>query len=131
MFENIPDVAKDDPLTRFLMFKVAIRSQQSELAAECLEKVCQASSQDGTLLYACVLDAQHAGNKLLAIAALQKVLQKYEYNAPPSIHLPALLRCTIRLVLSQIESSDKNITSDIQSGIDMLCTLFGAGESFC
>jgi hypothetical protein len=44
------------------------------------------------MLYACVLEAQQTGDKREAVAALQKVLEKYDYKAPKGIHLPALLR---------------------------------------
>lgn len=62
-------------------------------AAECLEHICRNSAKDATLLYACVMEAQSTGDKKQAIYALQRVLDKYEYNAPAGIHLPALLRC--------------------------------------
>lgn len=62
------------------------------LAAECLDAVCRASSRDATLLYACVMEAQSIGDKRQAIYALERVLMKYDYNAPVGIHLPALLR---------------------------------------
>jgi hypothetical protein len=58
--------------------------------------VCRQSLKDATLLYACVLEAQKAGNKRQAIIALGKVLDKYEFNAPAGIHLPALLRYNIK-----------------------------------
>lgn len=61
-------------------------------AAECLDAVCQSSAKDVTLLYACVMEAQSAGNKRQAISALERVLDKYDYAAPTGIHLPALLR---------------------------------------
>lgn len=62
------------------------------LVAECLDLVCRQSSKDATLLYACVMEAQNTGDKQQAIAALQKVLQKYDYSAPAGVHHPALLR---------------------------------------
>lgn len=127
--EQIPETAKDDPMTRFLMFKIAIRTGELELASLCLERVYEAASKDATLLYACVLDAQQVGHKALTIAALQMVLQKYEYNAPPSIHLPSLLRCMIRLVLSQMESAESRKDIDAPSAIEQLCRLFDGGAS--
>jgi hypothetical protein len=65
----------------------------TEIAAvECLDLVCQQSTKDATLLYACVLDAQQCGDKRQAVVALQKVLEKYDYGAPTGVNLPALLR---------------------------------------
>lgn len=70
----MPEASKNEPMTRFLMYKVAIRSEDTDLAAECL-RVISSSSKDPTLLYACVLDAQQIGNRHLALAALQLVLE--------------------------------------------------------
>jgi hypothetical protein len=38
------------------------------------------------------MEAQNIGTKDQAIHALERVLDKYDYNAPTGIHLPALLR---------------------------------------
>lgn len=62
------------------------------IAAESLDLVCRQSARDASLIYACVLEAQSAGNKRQAIIALQKVLEKYDYSTPVGVHLPALLR---------------------------------------
>jgi hypothetical protein len=105
------DTGREEPITRYLMYKVALNSGDHDLgkacsacsyalapgltdnpAAECLESVCRQSSKDATLLYACVLEAQNFGNRREAILALEKVLDKYDYSAPTGIHLPALLR---------------------------------------
>ena len=98
---------KDEPVTRYLMYKVALRSGDTDFgkhiigidtfsaddaAAECLYYICRSSAKDATLLYACVLEAQSAGSKRQAIDALRRVLDKYEHSAPSGIHLPALLR---------------------------------------
>jgi hypothetical protein len=61
-------------------------------ASDCLDVVCRQSAKDATLLYACVIEAQSVGDKRQAIAALEKVLDKYNYSAPTGIQLPALLR---------------------------------------
>lgn len=60
--------------------------------------------KDATILYACVLEAQSAGDRRQTINALEKVLDKYDYSAPEGVHLPALLRyarmhyCTTYLI---------------------------------
>lgn len=61
-------------------------------AAECLDAICNNITDDATLLYACVLEAQETADKLTAAAALQKVLEKCEYRSPEEVHMPALLR---------------------------------------
>jgi hypothetical protein len=113
------------------MYKIAIRSGDVELASECLEIVNQASLKDSSLLYACVLDAQEAGDKDMAIAALQLLLETHQFNPPSTIHIPALLRCTIRLMVSQLESKTaSHIEPDTDHIVAQLCKLFEGGELF-
>jgi len=113
------------------MYKIAIRNGEVELASECLEVVHQASSKDPSLLYACVLDAQEVGNKDMAIAALQLLLKKNQFNPPTTIHIPALLRCTIRLMITQLESKGASRTEhDTDYTVTQLCKLFEGGETF-
>ncbi|KAK4995492.1 sporulation-specific protein 22 [Elasticomyces elasticus] len=80
------------PATRYLVYKLALSTSDPELATESLEIICKASSKDATYMFACVLEAQQSGCKQQAIAALQKVLERYNYSAPTGVHLPALLR---------------------------------------
>ena len=89
---KMPESGKDEPVTRYLMYKAGLRGGDEDFAAECLDHVCRSSAKDATLLYACVMEAQSAGNKRQAIRALEKVLEKYEHNALAEINLPALLR---------------------------------------
>ncbi|KAF2258604.1 SPO22-domain-containing protein [Lojkania enalia] len=102
VFSKMSDVGRNEPITRYLMYKAALHDGDAEFSTQCLEVVSKQSSNDATLLYACVLEAQSAGEKRQAIFALEKVLEKYEYSAPAGIHLPALLRCTARLLSSEI-----------------------------
>jgi len=107
-FNKMSDTGRDEPVTRYLMYKVGLQSGDMDLgrnpapksvgctltttATECIDFVCRSSAKDATLLYACVMEAQSAGDKRQAISALERVLDKYDYSAPAGIHLPALLR---------------------------------------
>lgn len=116
-------------MTRFLMFKIAIRCKDIELASECLEKVSTVSTKDANLLYACVLDAQQVGNREQALRALQLVLEKHDYSAPNTIHLPSLLRVTIGLMVSQFDNIESKSNSEHSEGYEeKLCKLFEAGK---
>lgn len=129
IYESLSETARNDPKTQFLMYKIAIRGGEVELASECLEAVHQASSKDPSLLYACVLDAQHVGDRGLALAALQLVLEKYQFNPPSTLYLPALLRCAIRLMKAQLDAETiYQAGSDADRTVDQLCRLFEGGE---
>ncbi|KAH7090298.1 meiosis protein SPO22/ZIP4 like-domain-containing protein [Paraphoma chrysanthemicola] len=119
-YKNMSDTGKEDPITQYLMYKVGLRSEDIDLATASLDHVCRSSAKDATLLYACVMEASSAGDKKQALHALQRVLEKYDYNAPPGIHLPALLRLTARLLQSEL-IKDGALQTQI---MDQLCKVF-------
>jgi len=129
IFSSMSDSAKNEPMSQFLMYKIAVRCGESELAAESLQRISCATTKDPTLLYACCLDAQQSGDKLHTIAALQLVLEKYGYTAPSAIHLPSLLRTTIQLIVSlQKETHSSTSLGDMEVTVEKLCTAFEGGR---
>ncbi|MCJ1284476.1 hypothetical protein MMC26_003808, partial [Xylographa opegraphella] len=125
IYSGMSDTVRSADETKYLMYKVALRSGDRELAVECLEAISIGSTKDGTLLYACVLEAQQMGQREQAISAMVHVLDKYNYGSPPGVNLPALLRCTARLLIQEIESS---VGGD-NSNIDAICSLFDGAVS--
>jgi len=122
------EMAKDEPMTRFLMYKVAMRSDELDFAADCLKVISSSATDDPTLLYACVLDAQHLGNKRQALLALQLVLEKQDYGAPSTINLPSLLRVTVQFSVSVLEETmEAKDNHEVESIVERLCKLFEGG----
>ena len=93
------EVNKRHPSTQYLLYKVALRSQNAELgkyiehlllyyakaqhtAAQCLEEISAHSTKDATLLYACVLEAQRAGDRMQSVASMQRVLENMSMLRP-------------------------------------------------
>jgi tetratricopeptide (TPR) repeat protein len=104
IFHQMSEIGKEEQLTRYLAFKVAVRSGDREFAADCLESLSKRAEKDATLLYACVLESLQTGDRDQAILALQKVLKKYNYGAPPGVNIAALLRYVHDQLLSQEEA---------------------------
>jgi hypothetical protein len=128
VFGLMPDLAKNEPITRFLMYKIAIRCNEFDLAAQCLQIVSRSSTTDVTLLYACVLDAQQVGNRAQAVDALQLVLEKHGHTSD-TVNVTALLRTTIRLMSSLLDNPQATEGSDnTESSVVRLCRLFELGE---
>lgn len=100
VFFEIPTATQNESITRYLAFKVAVRSNDHQLAIDSLNIVTKNASTDPKYLYACVLEAQQSENRCLALAALQSLLDKQ----PPGTYFPSLLRCTARLLFSELES---------------------------
>lgn len=117
-------------MSRFLMYKIAIRCSDTRLAAECLQAISSASkkSQDLTLLYGCILDAQQVGDKLQTLAGLQLVLEKLNYGSQTEVHLPSLLRLTIGIMVAVLQETPKHGSAEALYTIDKLCTAFEKGE---
>ncbi|KAK0732676.1 meiosis protein SPO22/ZIP4 like-domain-containing protein [Apiosordaria backusii] len=110
-----------EPMTAYLAFKVAIRTEDRELAVKCLETISQ-TPEHVDFLGACIAESQKAGDVTCAIAALKKLQDKYEYKEPNPIHLPALFRCTIRLLNMLVDRAD----ADENGVVEDLCDMFGA-----
>lgn len=110
-------------MTAYLAFKVAVRVEDRALAEKCLESVAHAPD-NVDYLGACIAESQKAGDIMCAIAALKKLQEKYEYNKPNSIHLPALFRCTIRLLTLMADRPGAEISSIVND----LCEEFDAGQ---
>ncbi|KAK3320643.1 meiosis protein SPO22/ZIP4 like-domain-containing protein [Cercophora scortea] len=86
-----------EPMTAYLAFKVAIRTEDRALAERCLDTVCLAPDHI-EYLGACIAESQKVGDISSAVAALKKLRGKHEYKEPNPIYLPALFRCIIRLL---------------------------------
>ncbi|KAF7883240.1 uncharacterized protein EAF02_005160 [Botrytis sinoallii] len=121
-FTSMSDCAKEEPLTRFLMYKIAIRSEEVELAAECLEKVASCT-EDPSLLFACVLDAQQVGNKKHVLDALWMVLDKCGYCVQENVRLPSIIRMIIVLLIGMIDA-ENTPSGYARENIEKLCKMF-------
>ncbi|KAI9677698.1 MAG: hypothetical protein M1829_002470 [Trizodia sp. TS-e1964] len=145
-FNSMSKIGRAEGMTRYLMFKTAIldgdeafgRSALLDLyfvfliflpASECLDIVSYDASDDASILHACVLEAQQAGCKRQAIVALQKVLEKHMLRVlpPNGVHLPALLRCTARLLLAEL--ADNN-ARPLELVINDICQVFEQANAF-
>ncbi|KAJ4356283.1 sporulation-specific protein 22 [Didymosphaeria variabile] len=65
IFSKMSDIGREDRMTRYMMYKVALHGNYPDFAA------------------------------------LEKLLEKYNDQVPTGVHLPALLRMTVRLLMSE------------------------------
>ncbi|PSN68963.1 SPO22-domain-containing protein [Corynespora cassiicola Philippines] len=121
-FSKMSETGRDTPKTRYLMYKIALHEGETEFAAECLDLVCRGLHTDATFLQGCIVESLSAGDRHQTIAALGKVLEKYDGNVPNDIHLPALLRLTAKLLHLEL-TKDSKLNVDI---LEQLCTVFEA-----
>jgi hypothetical protein len=98
-FFQMPQDAQNANTTRYLAFKLALRSCDEEFASECLDVLFKNSGKDQKYLYACVLEAQQSDSRTMAITAFQRMVEQ----PPKGTQLPALLRCTARLFIGELD----------------------------
>lgn len=140
-FNEMSEAARNEPFTRFLMFKIAVRTSDKDLgmwqfciystwciltcatAVSCLQGLSESTDPDRRLLYGCALDAQETGNRELALMALKLVLDQIGLVAPDAGHIPTILRCAIRLTMAEIEGLRES-----ESSVESLCLLFEKGR---
>ena len=121
-FFQMSATAQNDGQTRHLAFKLALNSKDEQLAMSSLQIVMKHASTDATYLYACALEAQRSQMRPMAVAALQAILEQ----RPPGIHLPALLRCTARLIMSESDVQGQSVDILAQEAVKIFET---AGRS--
>ncbi len=125
IFFSMPAATQRDPMTRYLLYKISVRSGDRSLATECLE-IIAASTAGQEILYACAVDSQQSGDRACVVECLKKLAASYDYKTPNPVHLPALFRCNIRMLYDLIKDEDQN---DQQStAIQDLCDLFDGGR---
>lgn len=120
-FYGMPQAAQNEAISRYLAFKIALKSSDHGLAVESLQIVAKYADKDATFLYACVLDAQQSKKRDMAIAGLQALLDKQ----PSGTHLPSLLRCTSRLLIGELETREED-SSDVVEEVVQLFERAGA-----
>ncbi|KAI0142464.1 SPO22-domain-containing protein [Hypoxylon sp. NC0597] len=124
VFRSMSESARQEPMTLYLAYKLALRSRDREMASDCLRRISEASSDDPQYLYACCVDAQEAEDKICAIEALRQLVQKCEYSSPEAVHLPALLRIIIRLQTSLMNDQVHAQVDGLNSLVEDLCQVF-------
>jgi hypothetical protein len=129
-FNKLPESTQNDMLSRYLMFRIALQTWDQSLGCESIKSLCAHGDKESirNILYACIRDAQHAGDKLCTLAALKAVLQTWDDAVTVPASLPSVLRCIIRL-LFLIESQTKDGES-ITSFADEVATVFKQGRLY-
>jgi hypothetical protein len=110
-------------VSEFLSKEPRLWLTDASLALTCLKSISENPDTDQKLLYACALDSQEVGNRKLALRTLQLVLDGLETFSYEASNAPVLLRCLIRLTMTEIEG-----TRDAKNNIESLCTLYEKGN---
>ncbi|KAI7328975.1 SPO22-domain-containing protein [Hortaea werneckii] len=101
-YYSMPPACQNEDMSCYLAFKIALRSGDNELADESLHALSKHADKDPSCFYACILEAEQARSRHLAVLGLQRLLDKQLHGT----HLPSLLRCTARLMMKELESAE-------------------------
>ncbi|TLD16873.1 uncharacterized protein PgNI_00812 [Pyricularia grisea] len=122
IYHSMSEHSQTDKKTSYVMFKVAIRNLDLELAVQCLE-IMSSTNDSEDLIYACVLDAQKSGENTFVIEALRKLVQVRKIRPNGPVHLPALIRCTIRFLQKLIGKNGLSVDT-IKATVVHIVTIF-------
>lgn len=126
IYDRMSKQLQDEEQTRFLLYKVALWSKDATLAQECLESILDRRSEGSdTLLYAYILEAQKMGDQAQSVSTLQELLRRHDTGQIVGIQLPALLRCTVRMLTRQVDNNGQST-----SRLEDTCRLFEIAASY-
>ncbi|KAL1982148.1 hypothetical protein VTN96DRAFT_1683 [Rasamsonia emersonii] len=110
-FYQLPEEGRSDPSTTYLMYKLSLKDEDIDSGTTCLDSLSKLDAEGGmAYLLACISEAQCSGNRKQAIMALDQVLKKQDRldSQNTKISLPALLRCTARLIVLEMRENPVN-----------------------
>jgi hypothetical protein len=119
---QLSQMSKDEMLTKYLTFQLAVRSHDLEIARECLCAFAQHAIRDSSYLFACVLEVQQSNKRGLAIEVLQAILNDGRFAG----HLSPLLCCMARLLTDELVACDtdkekiaRQLTATLEAAMDL------------
>lgn len=130
-FESMPETTQNEISTQYLMFKVSLIDWDHQLGYQCLMNISRRSNeaQSQDMLYACIKEAQQAGDRICTLSALKAVAEGCNTKQHWVHGLPSVLRCSIRLInwLDTEEQPREKSGLDETSAEDT-CRAFERGE---
>lgn len=114
-YYSMPPSCRNEAMSRYLAFKIALKSGDNELADESLHALSKHAEKDPSCLYACILEAEQVRSRHLAVLGLQRLLDKQLHGT----HLPSLLRCTARLMMNELESEESRSNGAVEKIVSL------------
>lgn len=131
-FQSMPEICQRDPLTSYLMFRLSLVSYDHEMGQRSIKLLGEVAEKNHCqdMLYACIKEAQHAGDKVCTLIALKQVIESWHSDGKSNTNYPAMLRCTIRLLhLVEEETGDHARPEETAEYIEDLCNMFDKGRT--
>ncbi|KEF51820.1 uncharacterized protein A1O9_12157, partial [Exophiala aquamarina CBS 119918] len=126
IFQHMPASRRNQPLSRFLWYSLALRRQDDSSVQSALGALASAHDEQNRLLFAAVSEAMKYGTKRQGAQLLQRILDKYNDMESPVFDRPSLLRCSARLLLSAIVEEGIKL----EELLSRLCAIFKSAVAF-
>ncbi|PGH05766.1 hypothetical protein GX51_02737 [Blastomyces parvus] len=121
LFSNMPEISRSEGLTQYLLYRVALLERDSELARGCLENLSKQGAGSENYILACLAETRHTEDKHQEVITLRILLDMLDKKSLDGIHLPALLRYTIRLLVAEVSSTHQSVRLEV---IENTCHVF-------
>ncbi|OJD25043.1 hypothetical protein ACJ73_03590 [Blastomyces percursus] len=118
---DMPEASRSEPLAQYLLYRVALLDKDSELARECLETLSKQGAGSENYILACLAETRHTEDKYQEAIALRILLDMLDKKSLDGVHLPALLRYTIRILVVEVSSTCESIRLEVTENI---CNVF-------
>lgn len=119
-------------MTSYLMFKVSLLGWDHDLGRQSIVQLTKSSdlARRRDILYACVREAQQFGDRLCTLESLKAVANSWTIGGVASESLPAILRCTIRLMhMDEDENDVRQGRTEKPDFSEDICKVFSRGVS--
>ncbi|EQL38157.1 hypothetical protein BDFG_00534 [Blastomyces dermatitidis ATCC 26199] len=121
LFNDMPEASRSESLTQYLLYRVALLDKDSELARGCLETLSKQGAGSENYVLACLAETRQTDDKYQEAIALRILLDMLDKKSLDGIHLPALLRYTIRLLVAEVSSKYQPVRLEV---IENTCNVF-------
>jgi hypothetical protein len=134
VYVTIPEASRDEPITKYILFKLSIRADDLEMATDCLRGIT-ISADKMKVLHACILHARHEKAPQFIVQAMKRLADAINHDPSNQVHAPALFRYTILMLRDMIDGNkDGNSSADDDSrrkyqAAQDLADIFGGGTS--
>lgn len=127
VYDGMTDESKREPATQYLLFKIAIATEDCQTAAHCLKSMLENKSDINNVL-ACAHAAQKAHAKHITLEATQSLIACHDAEPieKSRVALVALYRCSIRLLQGLVD--EPMYAEEPEIFIQRLCGFFESGE---
>lgn len=108
-WKRMPMQNQDEPVSRYLLYRVAVRLSDEELAEQCLDKIMGTADDDSSYLYACIQETVQQEKKYFCIKILRRILDHKNASSTSTTTIVfVLLRCMVKLCMDLLdgESTD-------------------------